>query len=236
MGRGRRELGGKYRTPLQGFTATPRPLDGVAPFVWHGSIRSPEIAEQAAYYGDGFFHNHIFWPAGHTQRMVELYRRRFEHYGHGSADQAIVGLGGQVFMRKNSQDAIREFRPYFDKAPVYGHGPSLEDFTQATPLTVGSPQQVIERTLSFRDYVGDYQRQLFLMDHAGLPLKTVLEQLDLLGEEVFPVLRKEFAALKPAHVPDAPTHASRVAAAGGPKDSTVHAPSDDVTGKSPAAV
>ncbi len=31
------------------------------------------------------------------------------------------------------------------------------------------------------------------MDHAGLPLKTVLEQLDLLGEEVVPVLRKEFA-------------------------------------------
>jgi hypothetical protein len=27
-----------------------------------------------------------------------------------------------------------------------------------------------------------------------------------------PVLRKEFAALKPAHVPDAPTHAARVAA------------------------
>src|SRR5690606_38752568 len=65
---------GRFRTPLQGFTSTPRPLDGVAPFVWHGSIRSPEIAEQAAYYGDGFFHNHIFWPAGHTQRMVALYR------------------------------------------------------------------------------------------------------------------------------------------------------------------
>jgi len=32
---------GKYRTPLQGFTSTPRPLDGVPPFVWHGSIRSP---------------------------------------------------------------------------------------------------------------------------------------------------------------------------------------------------
>ena len=54
---------GKFRTPLQGFTSTPRPLDGVPPFVWHGSIRSPEIAEQAAYYGDGFFANHIFWPA-----------------------------------------------------------------------------------------------------------------------------------------------------------------------------
>ncbi|MDG4762723.1 LLM class flavin-dependent oxidoreductase [Solwaraspora sp. WMMD406] len=203
---------GKFRTPLQSFTSTPRPLDGVPPFVWHGSIRSPEIAEQAAYYGDGFFANHIFWPKEHTQRMVGLYRERYAHYGHGSADQAIVGLGGQVFMRRNSQDAIREFRPYFDNAPVYGHGPSLEDFSSQTPLTVGSPQQVIDRTLTFREYVGDYQRQLFLVDHAGLPLKTVLEQLDMLGEEVVPVLRREFAIGRPAHVPDAPTHASLVAA------------------------
>jgi putative FMN-dependent luciferase-like monooxygenase len=200
---------GKFRTALQGFTSTPRPLDGVPPFVWHGSIRSPEIAEQAAYYGDGFFSNHIFWPPEHTRRMVGLYRERFEHHGHGPAAHAIVGLGGQVFIRKNSQDAIAEFRPYFDNAPVYGHGPSLEDFMAQTPLTVGSPQQVIERTLGFREYAGDYQRQLFLLDHAGLPLKTVLEQLDLLGEEVVPVLRKEFAALRPAGVPEEPpTHAS----------------------------
>ena len=140
---------GKFRTPLQGFTATPRPLDGVPPFVWHGSIRSPEIAEQAAYYGDGFFANHIFWPTEHFVRLVSFYRQRFAHYGHGSPEQAIVGLGGQVFMRKNSQDAVREFRPYFDNAPVYGHGPSLEDFTAQTPLTVGSPQEVIDKTKAF---------------------------------------------------------------------------------------
>lgn len=203
---------GQFRTPLRGFTSTPRPLDGVPPFVWHGSIRSPEIAEQAAYYGDGFFHNHIFWPPEHTQRMVDLYRRRFEHYGHGDADKAIVGLGGHVFMRHKSQEAVEEFRPYFNDAPVYGGGPSLEEFMARTPLTVGSPQQVIDRTLGFREYVGDYQRQLFLIDHAGLPLKTVLEQIDLLGEEVVPVLREEFAARKPAHVPDAPTHESLRAA------------------------
>ncbi|UDY25366.1 LLM class flavin-dependent oxidoreductase [Nocardioides sp. Kera G14] len=222
---------GRFRTPLQGYTSTPRPLDGVAPFVWHGSIRSPEIAEQAAYYGDGFFHNHIFWPESHAAQMVKLYRQRFEHYGHGTADQAIVGLGGQFFMRKNSQDAINEFRPYFDNAPVYGHGPSLEDFMAGTPLTVGSPQQVIERTLTFRENVGDYQRQLFLIDHAGLPLKTVLEQLDLYGE-ILPTLREEFAKVRKPGVPDAPTHASLVEAAGGAHDATVYAPADDATGTS----
>jgi alkanesulfonate monooxygenase SsuD/methylene tetrahydromethanopterin reductase-like flavin-dependent oxidoreductase (luciferase family) len=145
--------------------------------------------------------------------MVSFYRQRFEHYGHGPGATAPVGLGGQVFIRRNSQDAVREFRPYFDVAPVYGHGPSLEQFMAETPLTVGSPQQVIDRTLAFRDYAGDYQRQLFLLDHAGLPLKTVLEQLDLLGEEVVPVLRKEFAALRPAGVPEEPpTHESLLAA------------------------
>lgn len=205
---------GKFRTPLQGFTSTPRPLEGRAPFVWHGSIRSPQIAEQAAYYGDGFFHNHIFWPPEHTRDMVQLYRERFAHYGHGTPEQAIVGLGGQVFIANKSQEAIDTFRPYFDHAPVYGGGVSLEEFAEATPLTVGSPQQVIDRTLSFRDYVGDYQRQLFLIDHAGLPIDMVLRQIDYLGEQVVPVLRKEFDRLRAPGVPsDPPLHSSFVSLA-----------------------
>ncbi|MDQ3406799.1 MAG: LLM class flavin-dependent oxidoreductase [Chloroflexota bacterium] len=172
---------GRFRTPLTGFTAVPRPLDGIPPFVWHGSIRSPEIAEQAAYYGDGFFHNNIFWPPEHVERMVSLYRRRFEHYGHGRADQAIVGLGGQAFMRPNSQDAIREFRPYCDHAPVYGGRPSLED---------------------------------------------------MLGQQVVPVLRREFASLRPSDVPEAPTHsnlraAREAAASGESRSESLHASSEE---------
>ena len=129
-------------------------------------------------------------------------------------------------MHRDSQQAAAEFRPYFDNAPVYGHGPSLEDFTGQTPLTVGSPQEVIDKTLTFREHFGDYQRQLFLMDHAGLPLKTVLKQLDLLGE-VVPALRRELGAKRPASVPDGPTHEALVAA------SVAEAASDETTG--PAA-
>jgi hypothetical protein len=40
-----------------------------------------------------------------------------------------------------------------------------------------------------------------------------LEQLDILGGEVVPVLRREFAAMRKPGTPDAPTHASRKAAA-----------------------
>ena len=200
VARGRRRLGGQVPHAAAGLHRPRRaPLDGVPPFVWHGSIRSPEIAEQAAYYGDGFFANHIFWPASHTAADGRaLPPRASSTTATARADQAIVGLGGQVFMRKNSQDAVRRVPARTSTTPRSTATARRWRTSRAqTPLTVGSPQQVIERTLGFREYVGDYQRQLFLMDHAGLPLKTVLEQLDLLGEEVVPVLRKEFAALKP---------------------------------------
>ncbi|EOM77995.1 LLM class flavin-dependent oxidoreductase [Rhodococcus rhodnii] len=228
---------GNFRTPLQGFTSTPRPLDDVPPFVWHGSIRSPEIAEQAAYYGNGFFANNIFWPKEHFKRLIEFYRQRYEHHGHGTKQEAIVGLGGQAYIAKNSQDAIREFRPYFDNSPVYGGGPSLEDYLKMTPLSVGSPQEIIDKTLTFRETFGDYQRQLFLMDHSGLPQKDVLHQLDLLGDEVIPVLRKENAARQATGTPDAPTHASLVKAKYGDEAPRQPKPNanrgDNVTGSSP---
>lgn len=198
---------GEFRTPLQNYTSTPAPLDNVPPFVWHGSIRSVQIAEQAAFYGDGFFHNNIFWNKEHTAQMVNIYRQRFEKYGHGRADQAIVGLGGQVFIGETEAEAKKFFRPYFDNAPVYGHGPSLEEFTELTPLTVGTIEQVIERTMQFADWVGDYQRQLFLIDHAGLPLEVVLSQIEILGTQVVPELRRRMEERRPDHVPsDPPSH------------------------------
>jgi hypothetical protein len=113
----------------------------------------------------------------------------------------------------------------------------MEEFTDLTPLSVGSPQEVIDKTLTFREHFGDYQRQLFLMDHAGLPLKTVLDQLDLLGEEVVPVLRKEIAARQDPETPDAPTHASLVRAKYGDQAPRQPRPNanrgDNVTGASP---
>jgi alkanesulfonate monooxygenase SsuD/methylene tetrahydromethanopterin reductase-like flavin-dependent oxidoreductase (luciferase family) len=99
------DLEGRVRSPLRGFTSVPRPLDGKPPFVWHGPIRSTEIAEQAAYCGDGFFVNNLFVTMSYFQPFVELYRQRYEHYGHGRADEAIVGAGGAIFVRRNSQDA-----------------------------------------------------------------------------------------------------------------------------------
>jgi putative FMN-dependent luciferase-like monooxygenase len=228
---------GSFRTPLQGFTSIPRPLDDVPPFVWHGAIRTPEIAEQAAYYGNGYFANNILAPNLHFKPLVDFYRQRFAHYGHGTPEEAIVGLGGQSFIAKRSQDAVRQFRPYFEGSPIYGSSYRLEDFMHGTPLSVGSPQEVIEKTLSFQEGFGDYQRQLWVVDHAGLPLEQALEQIELLGTEVVPVLRQELESRRAPGVPDAPTHASRVREKYGDAEPRQPRPNpnrgDNVTGTSP---
>lgn len=228
---------GEFRSALQGFTSTPRPLDDVPPFVWHGSIRTPEIAEQAAYYGNGFFANNVLAPNFHFKPLVDLYRRRFEHYGHGTAAQAIVGLGGHSFIAKTSQEAVNTFRPFFEGSPIYGRSYGLEDYMESTPMSVGTPEQVIDKTLSFQEGFGDYQRQLWVVDAFGLPIEQVLEQIELLGTEVVPVLRQEMDARRAPGVPDAPTHASLVQAKYGSQAPRQPKPranrGDNVTGTSP---
>jgi putative FMN-dependent luciferase-like monooxygenase len=228
---------GRFRTPLQGFTSIPRPLDDVPPFVWHGAIRTPEIAEQAAFYGNGYFANNVLAPNLHFVPLVNLYRERFAHYGHGTPEQAVVGLGGHAFIAKRSQDAVKAFRPYFEGTPLYGTTYSLDDYMRATPLSVGSPQEVIEKTLTFQEGFGDYQRQLWNVDAVGLPLEVVLEQVELLGTEVVPVLRREMAARRAPGVPDAPTHARLVKAKYGDAEPRQPTPSpnrgDNLTAGSP---
>jgi len=202
---------GQFHAPIVDFTATPRPLDGVPPFVWHGGVSSPEVADQAAFYGDGFMVNTLSAPPVFLSDLVRHFRERFEAYGHGTANQAIVGLGGEVFLARNSQDAFAQFRPYFGSAPMYGQAPPLEDYVATSSLAVGSTQQVIEKILNCRQVYGDYQRHLFLIDHDGLPINTVLGQLELLGSEVIPVLRREMESGRTPGAPaDPPSHADMV--------------------------
>ena len=107
----------------------------------------------------------------------------------------------------------------------------------ATPLTVGSPQQVIDKVLTFQEGFGDYQRQLFALDGLAVPVEMALEQVELLGTEVVPVLRNEMAARRAPGVPDAPTHASLVSAKYGDAEPRQPRPNpnrgDNLSGTSP---
>ncbi|MBI4048843.1 MAG: hypothetical protein HY371_18700, partial [Devosia nanyangense] len=102
---------------------------------------------------------------------------------------------------------------------------------------VQSPQEIIDKTMSFREGFGDYQRQLWVVDAMGLPVETALEQVELLATEVVPVLRKEMAALRSPTAAEAPTHASMVKTKYGDAPASMPTPNpirgDNVTGSRP---
>jgi hypothetical protein len=108
---------------------------------------------------------------------------------------------------------------------------------RGTPMSVGSPAEVIDKTLTFQDGFGDYQRQLWVLDAMGLPLEMALEQVELLGTEVVPVLRREMEARRASGAADAPTHASLVKARfgdGPTREARTNANrGDNLTGASP---
>lgn len=188
---------GQYRTPLRGFTAMPRPLNGKAPFVWHGSIRSPEIAQQAGRYGDGFFVNNLLVPIDFYSRYVDFYRQLYAQHNHGRPEDATVGAGGAFYVRTRSQDALAQYGPYF-YADDMNRGQTLEAASQHTGLTVGSPAQVVEKVMATRAAFGPYQRQLWSADFGGVPEKEVHKTIEIVGSEVLPVLRRELQEVKAA--------------------------------------
>lgn len=170
-------------------------------------------------FATGEHHNPPFVPSAPTTHLAYI-AAQTQHLQLSTAT-TLISTNDPVHLAVENYHLLRrlwrepavswqgKFRLYFDNAPVYGHGPSLEEFTAQTPLTVGTVEQVVERTLQFADWVGDYQRQLFLIDHAGLPQEVVLEQIDILGTQVVPELRRRFEERRPDHVPsDPPTHAT----------------------------
>lgn len=183
---------GRFRSPLRDFTAIPRPLNGKPPFVWHGSVQSPEIAQQAGRYGDGFFVGNLLVPTSFYSRYVDFYRALFEQHGHGRAEDAVVGAGGAFYVRARSQDAVNEFRPHFDGHDLY-KGQDFDVSNRYTGLTAGSPAQVIDKVMATREAYGPYQRQLWGADFGGVPEKEVHKTIEIVGSEVLPVLRKELS-------------------------------------------
>jgi putative FMN-dependent luciferase-like monooxygenase len=191
---------GKFRPALDNFTLTPQPLTPGLPPVWHTSIRTKELVEQTARYGDGFFANYVYFSAAQAAPHVHYFRERYEAYGHGRAEDAPVGSGAAVYIKQRSQDALREFRARgFDMSKWPTQYESLDEALRLSALTVGSPAQVLDKIATFQAAYGGYQRQLFSIDGRGGSLESSLEQVELIGEYVLPALRRAYDDIPSAH-------------------------------------
>jgi len=199
---------GKHRSPLESFTAQPRPVQEPNPPLWIGGGFSEESILLAAEMGLPLMLPSVIQPPTAFAPMVERYRETFQDRGHGPPR---VGALSHTHVAADLETAAGRYRERhldyigwvagelipWGLEPVLPPGtpaPSLPemDFDSARtegPLVIGSPQQALDRLAEFKQACG-LDRQLFHVDSGALPQDALFESLEMLASDVLPKLRE----------------------------------------------
>ena len=198
----------RFRPALTDAEVWPRPLQQPIR-VWHGSATSQESVDLAARYGDPLFSANVTNPIEPYAELVRYYRERWAHYGHDPAS-AVVGAGtAGYYATRNSQDALRVYRPVFEaqrefqaKLGLPAVFTDFDDYVARSSALIGSPQQVIDKVHPYHDQLGHSVLHLHA-DAGGLTDAQHRETLELFQAEIAPVLRRD--------IPDPPWPADATA-------------------------
>jgi alkanesulfonate monooxygenase SsuD/methylene tetrahydromethanopterin reductase-like flavin-dependent oxidoreductase (luciferase family) len=187
---------GKFRPALtEPTTTTPRPFAG-PPRIWHGSATSLTSAALAAKWGDPLFTANAIQPRENYAVLVEHYREEYERHGHDPRLQYLgagAGAGG-VFIADTTQEAKRQFGPVYEALTagrnVPGNNSPYRDIHHAVaegPALVGSPEQVIDKILSYHELYGHDLQSISLP--TTQPFEQQLDILERFALEVIPAVR-----------------------------------------------
>ncbi|WP_104088177.1 LLM class flavin-dependent oxidoreductase [Arthrobacter sp. GMC3] len=187
---------GRFRAPLEDpTTTTPRPFAG-APRVWHGSATSLASAALAAQWGDPLFTANAIQPRENYKVLIDHYRQEYERHGHDPRYQYLgsgSGAGG-VFLADTTQEAKRQFGPVYEALTVGrnvpGNNSPYRDIDHAVaqgPSLVGSPQQVVEKILSYHELYGHDLQSISLP--TTLPFGQQLSLLERFATDVIPAVK-----------------------------------------------
>lgn len=197
---------GEFRSPIEGYTVQPRPVQQPNPPFWIGGGFSEDSVVLAAELGLPLMVPSVLKPPTHFAPLVEIYREKFQDRGFGGPQ---VGALSHVFCARDDATVLREFAPRhcdyqnwvgqellpWALAPVLPAGSEapqippmdFEKERREGPVVAGEPQQVLDRLGEFKESL-DLDRHLLHVDTGTQPLEVVFDSLDLLASEVLPKL------------------------------------------------
>lgn len=190
---------GDFRAPLKNAKVIPRPLNGSMP-VWRAVGGSPASAIKAGYAGVPMYMAHLGGPAVVFKRTVDAYREALHRAGH-DASEFPVATAGFFYAAETTGQALQEYYPHINEGMklTNGQGFAKQLFAQgADPqhiINVGSPQQIIEKILYQHELYG-HQRYIAQIDFGGVPFEKLRKNIELIGTEILPAIRKYTAPKK----------------------------------------
>ncbi|WP_077325114.1 LLM class flavin-dependent oxidoreductase [Virgibacillus siamensis] len=184
---------GQYRAPLKNARILPRPKHGSLP-IWRAVGGTPASAIKAGYAGVPMFLAHLGGPASVFKRSIDAYREAAAKGGFDPAELP-VSTAGFFYAAETTQQALREYYPHINEGMklTNGRGFPKQQFAQgADPrdiMNVGSPEQIIEKILYQHELFG-HQRYIAQMDFGGVPFDKLKKNIELIGTEILPAIRK----------------------------------------------
>lgn len=190
---------GKFRADLKDAQVLPRPQNGSLP-IWRAVGGAPGSAIKAGAAGVPMVMAHLGGPVSAFKQTIDAYRQSAQLHGHDPAKLPIA-TAGFLYVAPTSQQALQELYPHVNEGMIRtnGRGMAKPLFAQgADPrsiINVGSPQQVIEKILYQHEVYG-HQRFYGQIDFGGVPFDRVMRNLETIGTEIIPAVKKYTATKK----------------------------------------
>ncbi|MGY3715926.1 LLM class flavin-dependent oxidoreductase [Sutcliffiella cohnii] len=184
---------GEFRAPLKNAKIIPRPVNGSMP-IWRAVGGSPGSAIKAGYAGVPMFLAHLGGHVMSFKRSIDAYREAAKQGGH-NPEELPVATAGFFYAAETSQQAIKDTYPHINEGMkrTNGRGFPAEAYAQGIDpqnvMNIGSPQQIIEKILYQHEVYG-HQRYIAQIDFGGVPFERLQKNLDLIGTEILPAIRK----------------------------------------------
>lgn len=189
---------GRFRSPLRDAEVIPRPYGGSMP-IWRAVGGSPPSAIKAGNAGVPMFLAMLGGPAINFKYTIDAYRNAAEESGFDSSDLPFA-TAGFFHVAETTQQALEEYYPFINEGMKVTNGRGFPEYQfmhgadAQSVMNIGSPQQVIEKILYQHELFG-HQRYIGQMDFGGVPFDRLMKNIDLIGTEILPAIRK-YTAVK----------------------------------------
>jgi len=184
---------GQFRAPLKDAKVIPRPQNGSMP-IWRAVGGPPASAIKAGYAGVPMFLATLGGPATNFKLSIDAYREAAQRSGF-DASELPISTAGFFYAAETTQQAQRESYPHINQGMqlINGRGYPKQHFAQSLDtrdvMNIGSPQQIIEKILYQHEVFG-HQRYIAQMDFGGVPYEKLVKNIELIGTEILPAIKK----------------------------------------------
>jgi probable LLM family oxidoreductase len=192
---------GKHRAALTGQAIYPRPLQNPLP-IWVGVGGTPSSFVRAGMLGLPLMVAIIGGEPERFRPLIELYREAGRRAGH-SPDRLTVGLHSIGFLADTTAEAADVFFPgyahtFTEIGKERGWPPTTRAQFDAVrgpkgALLIGDAKTVAKKILYVNEALGGISRLTFQMGVSTLPHPQMLRAIEILGQEVAPMVRTALA-------------------------------------------